>query len=75
VRVAFFLQWSPFIHPALDEIMDVVAPPNIESQVITIASEVDEVIAVENCIIHKSDLGFLIDIHVVINNLISIKNI
>jgi len=55
--------------------MDVAAPPNIESQVITIASEVDEVIAVENCRIHKSDLGFLIDIHVVINNLISIKNI
>ena len=49
--------------------MDAAAPTDIESQVITIAS------AVENCRIRKSGVGFLMDIHVAVNNIISIKNI
>ena len=46
--------------------MDAAAPTDIESQVITIASAVDEVVAIEKCRIHKSSLGLLLDIHVVV---------
>lgn len=66
---AFFSSTVSVFHPAQDEIMDAVAPTDIESQVITVVS------AVENCRIRKSGLEFLMYIHVVVNNVISIKNI
>lgn len=62
----YFFNGIRIHRPALDEVIYAAAPTDIESQVITIASAVDEVVAVENCRIRKSGLGFLMDIHVVV---------
>ncbi len=53
--------------PAVNEVMDAAAPDEIEQQIRSIASEVDGVIEIEKCRIRKSGLGYLMDIHVVID--------
>ena len=60
--------------PALNEVMDGAAPFEIENQVRKIASDVEGVINIEKCRIRKSGLGFLMDIHVVVQGEISVRD-
>ena len=52
------------LRPAMDEVMDASAPGDVKEQVVTIASSVEGVKAIEKCRIRKSGLGYLMDIHV-----------
>jgi cation diffusion facilitator family transporter len=49
---------------ALDEIMDAVAPAELQTKVREIASAVPDVVRIEKCWIRKSGIGLLVDIHV-----------
>ena len=62
------------LRPALDEVMDASVSDDIERQVISIASSVDGVVAIEKSRIRKSGLGYLMDLHVEVDSAISVKN-
>jgi cation diffusion facilitator family transporter len=60
--------------PALGEVMDAAVPSEIEDRIREIASTVDEVTEIEKCRIRKSGLGYLMDIHVVVNGDLSVRH-
>jgi cation diffusion facilitator family transporter len=62
------------LRPALDEVMDASAPAEFEQHVISTASSVPGVVAIEKCRIRKSGLGYLMDLHVEVNSDISVRN-
>ncbi len=62
------------LRPALDEVMDASVSDDIEQQVISIASSVDGVVAIEKSRIRKSGLGYLMDLHVQVDSDISVKD-
>ena len=62
------------LRPALDEVMDATVSEDIEQQVISIASSVDGVVAIEKSRIRKSGLGYLMDLHVQVDRDISVKD-
>jgi cation diffusion facilitator family transporter len=59
--------------PALNEVMDGAPPDEIEDQIRLIASNVAGVIEIEKCRIRKSGLGLLMEIHVVVDGEIPVK--
>ncbi len=59
--------------PALNEVMDAAAPEEIEDQIRKIASSVEGVVSIEKSRIRKSGLGLLMDIHVVVNSEITVR--
>lgn len=59
--------------PALNEVMDGAPPDETEDQIRLIASSVEGVIEIEKCRIRKSGLGLLMDIHVVVDGDIPVK--
>jgi cation diffusion facilitator family transporter len=61
------------LRPALDEVMDAAAPSEVEKQIRSIATGIEGVVEVEKCRIRKSGLGFLMDIHVVVNGDLSVR--
>jgi len=61
------------LRPALNEVMDGAAPEDIEEQIRKLASQVDGVIEIEKCRIRKSGIGLLMDIHVVVQGDISVR--
>ena len=61
------------LRPALDEVMDAAAPSEVEKQIRSIATGIEGVVEVEKCRIRKSGLGFLMDIHVVVNGEMSVR--
>jgi len=60
------------LRPAMDEVMDASAPGDVKEQVVTIASAVEGVKAIEKCRIRKSGLGYLMDIHVEVDGEITV---
>jgi divalent metal cation (Fe/Co/Zn/Cd) transporter len=52
--------------PALNEVMDGAVSDNIGSRIKAIAATVEGVLEIEKCRIRKSDLGLLMDIHVIV---------
>jgi cation diffusion facilitator family transporter len=62
------------LRPALDEVMDASVSDDIDQQVISIASSVDGVVAIEKSRIRKSGLGYLMDLHVQVDSDISVKD-
>ena len=61
------------LRPAMDEVMDASAPGDVKEQVVTIASSVEGVKAIEKCRIRKSGLGYLMDIHVEVDGEVTVK--
>jgi cation diffusion facilitator family transporter len=61
------------LRPALDEVMDAAAPSDVEKQIRSIATDIEGVVEVEKCRIRKSGLGFLMDVHVVVNGDLSVR--
>ncbi len=72
--VIIFANGIRLLRPALDEVMDASVSDDIEQQVISIASSVDGVVAIEKSRIRKSGLGYLMDLHVQVDSEISVKN-
>jgi cation diffusion facilitator family transporter len=60
--------------PALNEVMDGAAPEDIESRIRTISEEVEGVLEIEKCRIRKSGLGLIMDIHVVVQEDLTVKD-
>lgn len=58
---------------AIAEIMDAAPGPEIEEKVRAVSQAVSGVIAIEKCRIRKSGLGFLVDIHVEVDEDISVR--
>lgn len=69
-----FVNGIRLLRPALDEVMDASVSDDVEQQVISIASSVEGVVAIEKCRIRKSGLGYLMDLHVEVDSSISVKN-
>ncbi len=61
------------LRPALDEVLDAAAPSEVEKQIRSIATDIEGVVEIEKCRIRKSGLGFLMDIHVVVNGDLSVR--
>ncbi len=72
--VIIFANGIRILRPALDEVMDASVSDDIERQVISIASSVDGVVAIEKSRIRKSGLGYLMDLHVQVDSAISVKD-
>jgi cation diffusion facilitator family transporter len=61
------------LRAALNEVMDAAAPDDIEDQIRGIACAVDGVVDIEKCRVRKSGLGYLTDLHVVVDGKISVQ--
>lgn len=61
------------LRPALAEIMDAAVSRETETRVRTVAGAVDGVRAIEKCRIRKSGLGLLMDIHVVVEGALTVR--
>ena len=61
------------LRPALAEIMDAAVPHDIEQRVRTVAAGVDGVRFIEKCRVRKSGLGLLMDIHVVVDGTLTVR--
>jgi len=72
--VIIFANGIRLLRPALDEVMDASVSDDIEQQVISIASSVNGVVAIEKSRIRKSGLGYLMDLHVEVDSAISVKD-
>ena len=72
--VIIFANGIRILRPALDEVMDASVSDDIERQVLSIASSVDGVVAIEKSRIRKSGLGYLMDLHVQVDSAISVKD-
>jgi len=62
------------LRPALDEVLDAAAPRDLEAAVRDVASRVEGVREVEKCRIRKSGVGLLMDIHVVVDGGITVRD-
>jgi len=58
---------------SLNEVMDAAAPEETQVAVRRIAGETDGVVAIEKCRVRKSGLGLLMDIHVVVDGSIQVR--
>lgn len=58
--------------PALDEVMDAAASPEVEAEVRRIASSVEGVVEIEKCRVRKSGIGLQMDLHVQVNGGLSV---
>jgi divalent metal cation (Fe/Co/Zn/Cd) transporter len=61
------------LRSALNEVMDAAAPDEIEDQIRQIACSVDGVFEIEKCRVRKSGLGYLMDLHVVVDGSKSVQ--
>jgi len=61
------------LRKALNEVMDAAASDEIEEQIRGIACAVDGVVEIEKCRVRKSGLGYLMDLHVVVDGKISVQ--
>ena len=62
------------MRPALDEVLDAAAPEDVEARVRSVANGVKGVVAVEKCRIRKSGVSYLVDIHVVVDGNMSVRD-
>ncbi len=67
-----FNAWHIFV-PALNEVMDKAPPQYLLEEVKTLAREVPGVQDVEKCFIRKSGFEFFVDIHVVVDSNLTVK--
>ena len=61
------------LRTALNEVMDAAAPEDIEAQIRQAACGVEGVIEIEKCRVRKSGLGYLMDLHVVVDGKMSVQ--
>ena len=59
--------------PALDEVMDVAPPPQIEERIRFIASGVPGVLGLDKCLVRKMGFEYYVDLHVVVDGNASVK--
>jgi cation diffusion facilitator family transporter len=71
--VVIFFNGVRLLRPAVDEVMDAAAPDHVETEVRGIAATVDGVKDVEKCRIRKSGLDLLMDIHVIVDGDITVR--
>jgi len=72
---AFFILYNCYLifRPALGEIMDEHNYDDIVNQVREISKNVDGVVDTEKCLIRKVGMNFHVDLHIIVNSSISIK--
>jgi cation diffusion facilitator family transporter len=61
------------LRKALNEVMDAAAPEDIEDQIRGIGCAVKGVVEIEKCRVRKSGLGYLMDLHVVVDGKITVQ--
>ncbi|RME71795.1 MAG: cation transporter [Verrucomicrobia bacterium] len=61
------------LRPALDEVMDAAVGEEVVEQVCALSVEVPGVVAIEKVRIRKSGMGLLMDIHVVVNGELTVR--
>ena len=59
--------------PALDEVMDVAPPPQIEERIRSIASGVPGVLGLDKCLVRKMGFEYYVDLHVIVDGNASVK--
>ena len=64
---------SQLLRSALDEVMDVSAPPAVIASVKELAGAVDSVVEIEKCRIRKSGLHLTMDIHVLVDGALTVR--
>ena len=69
------IAWNGFriFRTALDEVMDAAVAPEIVAQIRHMAGEVDGVLSIEKCRVRKAGPHLAIDIHVVVNGAMSVR--
>jgi cation diffusion facilitator family transporter len=61
------------IKPSLDEVMDAAAPAGLETSVRRTAEAVPGVASTEKCRIRKSGLGYIADLHVIVDGNLTVR--
>ena len=64
---------SRLVLAAFSDIMDAAAPEETQAAVRKIAKETEAVVDIEKCRVRKSGLGILLDIHVVVDGDITVR--
>ena len=59
--------------PALNEIMDVAPPPEVEQAVREMATQVDGVTGTERCLVRKMGFDYYVDLHVQVDGMMSVR--
>lgn len=59
--------------PALDEVMDVAPPPQIEERIRSIASGVPGVLGLDKCLVRKMGFEYYVDLHLIVDGNSSVK--
>lgn len=72
---AFFILYNSYkiFRPALGEILDEHSHDEMESQIRKISKEVSGVIDTEKCFIRKTGMKYYIDLHIIVNSVLSVK--
>ena len=68
-----FFNGAQLLKEAVDDVMDTAASPEYEAKIRAVAGQVAGVIGIEKCLIRKSGLHNLIDIHVEVDGDISVR--
>jgi len=63
-----------FLRKALEEIMDTAPPQEIVAQIRSRAQSIAGVLAIEKCYIRKSGMFYFVDIHVIVDGKISVRD-
>ena len=68
-----FFNGAQLLKEAVDDVMDTAASPEYEAKIRAAAAQVAGVIGIEKCLIRKSGLHNLVDIHVEVDGDISVR--
>ena len=71
--VIIYFNGFRLLRNALNEVMDAAAPEDIEWQIRGVACSVEGVVEIEKCRVRKSGLGYITDLHVVVEGKISVQ--
>ena len=68
-----YLNGFRLLQTALNEVMDAAAHEDIEMQIRAVACGVADVVEIEKCRVRKSGLGYLMDLHVVVDGKMTVQ--
>ena len=62
---SLIIAWNGWhiLRPALDELMDAAAPPEVVQQIRTLAGEVEKVDLVQKCVVRRNGYHYFVDLH------------
>ncbi len=63
---SLIIAWNGWhiVRPALDELMDAVAPPDVVQRIMSLAGAVENVACIQKCVVRRHGYNYFVDLHV-----------